>query len=323
MEVAHGVHRIETPLGERFVCMFLLVGSENSLLIDTGLNDTPLKVLAPYLERVGVRPERLGYVVTTHADFDHMGGNATMRELAPRARFICHALDRTWIEDIDKLIAENYGQFNADHGLTDDEDVNRWIRAQACGTPIDVEVQGGERIRLDEGWWIELWHTPGHTRGHLSVYDPRSRTMIIADSALYNALYTSAGVPAFPPTYRFVESYIATIQRLRQTPIETLLTSHYPVKRGAEVAEFLAESRAFVDRVESALRDTLQRAAEPVGMQALIAELSPKLGSWPGAASSFLIYPLAGHLERLVSYGMVEVAYRDGVLVYRWKGEKQ
>lgn len=323
MEVAQGIHRIETSLGERFVCVFVLVGSENSLLVDTGLNDTPLKVLAPYLEGIGMRPEQLSYVITTHADFDHMGGNATMRELAPHARFICHALDRRWIEDIDKLIVENYGQFNADHGLADDESVNQWIRAQARGTPVDVEIQGGERLRLDKDWWVELWHTPGHTRGHLSVYDPRSRTMIVADSALYNALYTSAGLPAFPPTYRFVESYIATIQRLQQTPIETLLTSHYPVKRGAEVAEFLAESRAFVDRVEHGLRGVLQRAAEPIGIQALIAELSPKLGSWPEAASGFLIYPLAGHLERLVAYGMAESAYRDNILVYHWTGKKQ
>jgi len=28
MEIAQGIHRIETPLADRFVCLFLLVGEE-------------------------------------------------------------------------------------------------------------------------------------------------------------------------------------------------------------------------------------------------------------------------------------------------------
>lgn len=319
MEIAPGIHRIETPLGERFVCIFALIGRRGSLLVDTGLNDTPGTALKPYLENIGCAITQLDYVITTHSDFDHMGGNAALRELAPQARFICHTLDRAWIEDIDKIIIENYGQFDADHGLTSDEGVNAWIRSQARGTPIDIEVQGGEQIRLDDDWWVEVRHTPGHTRGHLSVYDPRSKTMIIADAALYNALYTRSGAPAFPPTYRFVESYIATIQHLQHTPIETLLTSHYPIKRGNDVAEFLAESRAFVDRVENVLRATLRQARQPMRIQALIEALSPKLGAWPESASGFLIYPLAGHLERLIAYSLVEATRQDGVLVYRWR----
>jgi pantothenate synthetase len=58
-EVAPGIHRIESDLGPRFMAQYLLVGEERSLLVDTGLADTPDAVLVPALERAGVEPEYL------------------------------------------------------------------------------------------------------------------------------------------------------------------------------------------------------------------------------------------------------------------------
>jgi len=53
MEVAPGIHRIQTPFGDRFVCLYLLVGSEAALLVDTGVDATPGEYLAPYLDEIG------------------------------------------------------------------------------------------------------------------------------------------------------------------------------------------------------------------------------------------------------------------------------
>ena len=55
MEVAPGIHRIEGDLGERYVCQYLLVGDERTLLVDTGLRDMPEEVIAPYLARSAAR----------------------------------------------------------------------------------------------------------------------------------------------------------------------------------------------------------------------------------------------------------------------------
>ena len=49
MEVAPGIHRIEGDLGERYVCQYLLVGEERTLLVDTGLRDMPHTVIEPYV----------------------------------------------------------------------------------------------------------------------------------------------------------------------------------------------------------------------------------------------------------------------------------
>ena len=152
----------------------------------------------------------------------------------------------------------------------------------------------------------------------MTVWDPATGAAVIADAALANAVLTATGAPSFLPTYRYVEPYLASVARLQAMPINTLLTSHYPVYRGDDVATFLAESRAFVDRVEAAVREEL--AAGAATLRSLCETLSPRLGGWDDSAAPFLAYPLLGHLERLQAYGLVSTERRNGVVAWRWQG---
>ena len=63
MEVAPGIHRIEAPLGDRFVAMHLLIGDECALLFDTGMDRTPYDYMLPYLDQIGVPAETLVVVI--------------------------------------------------------------------------------------------------------------------------------------------------------------------------------------------------------------------------------------------------------------------
>ena len=73
MEVAPGIHRIESVLGPRPFSQYLL-RDERSLLVDTGVKETPAEVILPFLD--GLQPD---FVLNSHADVDHYGGNAAIR----------------------------------------------------------------------------------------------------------------------------------------------------------------------------------------------------------------------------------------------------
>ncbi len=319
MEVAPGIHRIEAPLGERFVAMYLLVGDECALLLDTGLDKMPDEYVAPYLAQIGVPASKIRYVINSHADFDHTAGNASAKALAPNAIFMCHRLDQAMVEDIERMISDRYGEFAVDHGIDETEESKQFIRDSSRHVPIDIALSGGERIRLGADWTVEVLHTPGHSRGHLTIHDPRSATLIICDATLWNAVLFKNGKPAFPPTYRYVDTYLATMQRFAGMQPKMILTSHYPIYTGAGIDEFLAESRAYVDRVDQALLDAIGNAATPPTLRELTEQLGPILGEWPAAASLYLVHPFQGHLERLVQYGWVETSRRDGLMTYRLK----
>jgi glyoxylase-like metal-dependent hydrolase (beta-lactamase superfamily II) len=274
MEIAQGVHRIESDLGERFMCQYLLVGDERTLLVDTGLAGTPVGVIDPYLEQLGIEPD---LVLISHADVDHCGGNRAFRERHPRALFACHELDRRWIESNEALLRENYG-WHAAYGFPqpDAEQMLAWLGGDA---PVDLGLRGGETIRLGPDWRLEVLHLPGHTSGHVGLWDPRARAAIVIDAVLADGIYDRHGTKLIPPRYYDLRGLRETIGRLENLRPDLLLTAHYPVLEGADALEWLATGRAFVDDVERTVRRAV--VAGTTDLWELTQQVNESLGPFP------------------------------------------
>ncbi len=280
VEVAPGIHRIESPLGARFMAQYVLAGDARTLLFDTGMADTPTGVLRPYLESIGLGLEAIDDVLTSHADNDHVGGNRALRDLHPGARFSCHELDRRWVESNETLVAENYLWHEA-YGFDEPDEAGRAELRASCGgdAPIDIGLCGGETIRLGDDWRVEILHLPGHTLGHLGIWDQRSRAAIVIDAVLERGIYARDGSLLIPPRVYDLTAYRATIRRLRALEPDLLLTAHYAVMDRTAARAFLDRSLAFTDEVEAAVREEL--AAGTTGLWPLTQRVDERLGPYP------------------------------------------
>jgi glyoxylase-like metal-dependent hydrolase (beta-lactamase superfamily II) len=254
MEVVEGIHRIEGDLGERYVCQYLLAGEDRTLLVDTGLRDMPSTVIAPYLDGLGRSLDDIDDVVTSHADVDHCGGNRSLRSLSPRTRFMCGEPDRPWIESNAAMLAGNYRWYEAYGFGPSAEDVAFLERELGGDAPVDVGLRGGETLRLGRSWRVEVLALPGHTPGHVGIWDPRSGAAIAIDAVLGDGIYDRAGARLIPPRYYSARDYEATIRRLRALDPSLLLTAHYDVMERDAAREFLDRSLAFVGAVREAVR---------------------------------------------------------------------
>jgi glyoxylase-like metal-dependent hydrolase (beta-lactamase superfamily II) len=280
MEVAPGIHRIESDLGPRFMCQYALVGDERVLLVDTGMPDTPETVIAPYLESIGRRLDDIDLVLITHADLDHSGGKAAVRERSPRALLVCHELDRRWIESADAMVSENY-LWHEPYGFDEpDEQTTQELR-NGCGpdAPIDVGLRSGGTVRLGPGRRVEILHLPGHTLGHLGVWDPGSRAAVIIDAVLESGIYDRTGNRLIPPRIYDLEAYRATIRRVRALQPDLLLTAHYPVMGRGEAQAFLDRSLRFTDELEAGVREELAQGTTDLWQ--LTQRLDHRLGPYP------------------------------------------
>jgi glyoxylase-like metal-dependent hydrolase (beta-lactamase superfamily II) len=252
MEVAPGIHRIEGDLGERYVCQYLLVGEERTLLVDTGLRDMPSQVIAPYLSTLGRSLADLDDVLISHADVDHCGGNRALRAAAQHARLLCGEADRAWIESNAAMLAGNYRWYEP-YGCGPTADDVAFLERELGGdAPIDVGLRGGETLRLGPDWRVEVLALPGHTPGHLGLWDPRSRAAIVTDAALADGVCDRAGNRLIPPRYYSAAGYEATIRRLRALDPAVLLTAHYEVMERDAARAFLDRSLGFVHAVRDA-----------------------------------------------------------------------
>jgi glyoxylase-like metal-dependent hydrolase (beta-lactamase superfamily II) len=149
---------------------------------------------------------------------------------------------------------------------------------------------------------VEIHRTPGHSPGHLAIFDPRSRTILTGD-AVQGAVYRDvSGKAALCPTYLYVDTYRGTIRYLRALGADTLAGCHWPVKRGAEVDSFLNETAQFVDTAERVVLAELGRCCESgATLREIVEAVGCQLGEWPRSADPELMYAIGGHMEQLAA----------------------
>ena len=137
-EVAPRIHRIDSIMGTRLLSQWLDARRRCGAAL--GHRDRGDDARGGRAGARGARVARdeLAEVIVSHADVDHYGGNAEVRELFGEARLRAHALDRPLIESWDRIAAERYGWYRA-HGLDYPPETWEWLRAAAGA---DTELDG-------------------------------------------------------------------------------------------------------------------------------------------------------------------------------------
>ena len=120
------------------------------------------------LERHGLK---LQAIALTHAHLDHVGGVAALKKLQPNAKINLHKGDEFMYAELPEQPA--------------------WIgipRAQwvALGfafeppPPVDVYWTDGQNYDVGE-LQFKVLHCPGHTPGHVVLYEPKERKVFVGD----------------------------------------------------------------------------------------------------------------------------------------------
>ena len=299
-EVVPGIVRIESVLGPRPFSQYLVRG-ERTLLVDTGTRETPAATILPALESLGLSPTELDFVLTSHADVDHFGGNAELRAAAPQALFMAHTSDLAWVESSERILRERYGWYGA-HGVGYAPETAAWLRdAMGPDVPVDVGLSGGERIRLGAELSVGVLHLPGHSPGHIGLWERRTRTAIVMDAVMANGLLDLDGAVIHPPPYFDVAAYVGSVRLLESLGPHRLLTAHYDVIEGEAVSAFLADTLAFVERARGHVTDMLEAHGE-LSLADLLELSDPALGPFTSMPNE-LCGPLRAHLRELVAAG--------------------
>lgn len=89
-----GVYLLEGDVGDRPLQLIYLKGDLASLLLDTGAAGDPARFIVPQIREAGGTPEDLRWIVNTHPDYDHTGGNFEIKRMAPGAILACPNEDR-------------------------------------------------------------------------------------------------------------------------------------------------------------------------------------------------------------------------------------
>jgi glyoxylase-like metal-dependent hydrolase (beta-lactamase superfamily II) len=262
-EVADGVFRCPLPLpGDalRAVNAYLVRTARGLLLIDCGWDrDESREALLSGLRRLGGAPGDISAIFATHVHRDHLGLAGWVRQesgawlslgLGDRETQVAFAENpaRARQASLDRLLSCS-AEDVVERLLAADQ-----ARSDAPWAPPapDVYLVGGELL-LPEGPALRVIATPGHTRGHLCLFD-KGRSILFAGDHVLPHITPSLGVE-LPLADSALASFMDSLQLVRELPATLVLPAHGPAFSGL---------RERVDELLDHHRDRLERCLEVV-----------------------------------------------------------
>lgn len=192
--IGPGIWVIQEPIGHvaphfdvTWVNSFVVVGEERAAVIDSGMGRAEL---LPLCRQVTDRPL---VNICTHSHWDHVGGS---HEFGER---LVHSLEAG-------RLSESYP-------------VGQITQIQAA--PATAELTEGSLIALG-GRTLTVWHTPGHSPGHISLLDSATGYLFCGDT-----LY--AGTMWFQTTDADVAAWRRSLERMAGSDITAICGGHEAV----------------------------------------------------------------------------------------------
>ena len=283
VEVSPGIHRIKlSPGGSslREVNCYLIQTDGGYLLVDCGW-DTPdtLEQFLRQLHDIGAHLDEIHTIVVTHGHSDHYGLAATLRDHA-RFRLLMHRVDwqqvSSEMSDPEAMLRTAVAWMDA-NGLATAE----WREADRRAlvtlhqfklTSPDQQLEEGDGIPAGASTLRVLW-TPGHSQGHICLYDPQRRILLAGDHVLERI---TPHVSMFRPTEGDpLGGYIPALRKVRDLKVDLVLPGHgnpfvglarrvdelieHHLAREAAVVEILSRGRVTAIQVARQLTWTRQR----------------------------------------------------------------
>ncbi len=223
----------------QIVNLFYVGTSEGWVLVDAGMPGSHREIIARAEELFGegARPQA---IVLTHGHFDHVGSLPHLTEHWD-APVYAHILELPYLTG-----REDYppADPSVEGGLV--TELSRFFprRAIDLGPMVHPLPEGGEVPGLPGWQWL---HTPGHTKGHVSLFRGADRTLLAGDAfvtvkqeSIYK-VWTQQIEIGGPPRY-FTTDWVAaeaSVQKLFGLNPVLAATGHGQPMEGDELAESL------------------------------------------------------------------------------------
>lgn len=192
---------------------YLLEGREGALLIDTGLGICDISAEVRKLTKKTVS------AVATHIHWDHIGGHAYYPD------FYAHGAELDWLNGAFPLSMETIRGMVVDRcDLPEGYDVRAYTLFQ--GTPTRV-LHDGDTINLG-GRILEVYHTPGHSPGHMCFFERARGYLFTGDLVYKDTLF--AYYPSTDP-----EAYLRSLERIAALPVVRVFPAHHTLAIEPEI----------------------------------------------------------------------------------------
>ena len=270
------LYRIVVPLPGnplKEINSYVLVGRDRNLIVDTGMNRPECReAFDAGLEEIGIDLDRTDFLAT-HLHADHCG---LIPELLRDGRkaYMGAGDAAAMRQKFSWSANSDMGQYLERSGFpaAELEDSFRNHPASKWGSGAQVDylpLEEGDLVEIGD-YRFEVIDTPGHTFGHISLYDRAKRLFIAGDHVLGDI---TPNIQAWSDDHDPLDLFMDSLRKVSKLDVELCLPGHRSL------------IHAFETRLEELQNHHHERAAEA---RALVAE-KPRNAYQTAAAMSWAI----------------------------------
>ncbi|HET9444236.1 MAG TPA: MBL fold metallo-hydrolase, partial [Acidimicrobiales bacterium] len=218
---AGGVQTIDAFMHGRehnLSCYFL--PGPRPTLVEPGPESSLDNVVAA-LERFGVGPSDLAWIVVTHVHLDHGGGAGRLADRFPNATVVVHQQGARHLRDPERLWSSASRVYGEDRMQT------LWGSMRPVPEERLWAVDEGDRIEMGAGRHLEVLYTPGHAKHLMCLVDSDTGGAFVGDAVGVTLPHSHLVRPTVPPPDIDPDLIVGQLRRLAARKVTSINFAHF------------------------------------------------------------------------------------------------
>lgn len=326
-QVFSGIYRAQLTLPKtslRSLNSYVIEDGDGFAIVDTGFNlDQTYEELVSQLAENGFRLEDITKIVITHFHGDHIGLTQRLRRFCSQPPML-HEAEIALVKLAASGLEKRFGpiaEYMRLNGMPK-ELVEKVLRQHPAVRTRSIDLNPNPWTPLRDGDLIQIggfefravW-TPGHSPGHVCLYEPKKRILIAGDHIL----------PKITPNItRLAEDddpltkYLQSLKKVEALDVDLVLPAHRWIYR--DHRERIRQLRQHHRRRLSEVIEILSRKKEATAFE-IASEMTwdvdyPSWEAFPAFQKHFAHGEALAHLKPLEDRGLVRKKLRGDVVYY-------
>ncbi len=321
-EILPNLYKIEVPLPQnplKAINCYVIKARGQSLIIDTGMNRKEcMDVLSPGLEELGVDLNKADFFIT-HLHADHLGLVSNLATVTSRVYF--NQADAAIVNSVSINYWEKQSDFARINGFPEDElqgaiKNHPGYKYSPRGRLDFYILKEGDPISIGD-YFFRCIETPGHTKGHMCLYEPNKKLFVSGDHILSDI---TPNISSWSNEENPLNEYLASLDKVYDLDVELVLPGHRGTFKNFKerIQELKHHHQTRANEILTILEKSNQNAFQVASrmswdMDYASWELFPVSQKW------FAIGEAIAHLKYLEEKGQVQEEMRQREILFSLK----
>ena len=282
-------------IGTREFPAYLSMGQEG-MVIEGGTGPTT-KIMIRQIEELDIDQKRITYIALTHTHPDHIGALPYLKHLWPHAKVVASPVAAEALCKEEMLKPFLYVDRSIGEIMKAKGEIEELPPApEEYNFEVDWTVEEGDKIDLGSGIVWTVYHTPGHSPCHMSLFEEKESTLIIGDAT---GFYSPEKDVFWPNYFQSLEKYCNTIRKLAALPAQRGALSHNCVIEG-NVRRHLEKALMATERYHTEIM-------ERIGAGEDVKEIAKEKAEWVDSLTDIQPFEMMLNLSKL----LIKCSQRD------------